>query len=837
MIGKAYENTTGRYNSYFLAKEKMKEVDIAHKATAKDDYHNVLKIHYSCPDSAFGKSQAAALEEVFKYASWSVRFHKRSKWADNCYILIGKVRHYQFNYKDGLETFKYVNSTSDNPRERHEALVRLMKLFIDFNEMDNVKYVIDFMDNEKNLTKKNHRDYLIAKASYYQIIEDYKKVHELLDTALPLCHRKHDKAKLRFVNGQVCELLKQEASETNTALNFDANSEAYDNYKTTIKASPPYELWFNARLNMMRVNKDSDLKDIEKARKYYKKMLADLKNADYKDRIYYDFASFERKHKEYTKAQDYYKKSATNASKNVRQKAYTYLALGEMYYDELEQYENAKLYYDSTIAILPVTHKGYAKIYRRQRILKDFVEHLTIVRREDSLQKLAKMDTLQLSQFLDNYIEKEEKRLNDEAKKIAKAAKEKARNAQSPFKNDFIANDPNGTAAVVPSGMPAGFNTGAQGAPFYFYSTTLAAQGKIEFQQKWGRRKLEDFWRISNKETDPYAQQENATVADTSKIKKDSLSKTAETTALQDDKEPEAIKVNKADLYATIPLSPEALKTSEEKLQGSLFKLGKIYNQHLNEPKNSIKTLYRLIDEFPENDNVPEAHYIIYLMSKGKDSTMMEKHKTILLEKYPNSLYAKLLLNPNYLVENKIRNKAIMNRYREAYGYYTSKNYKFADSLFVNIQTDYPNSEYDPKIELIRSIMKARSGKREDYRKELEVFVVKYPKGAHHDFAQSLIDKYDGEKPKSAIVIEEDSTENASPPTNIVPNKVDQTPPQEQQGVPEIDPNMPEGMPEDVRKMLEEKMRDRGRMPQTAPPTTPPPATQPEKNLEERKGF
>ena len=426
-IGKAYENTTGRYNSYYLANEKMKEVDLALKASAKDDYHNILKIHYSIPDSTFGKSQTAGLEHVFKYASWSVRFHKRSKWADNNYILIGKVRHYQYNYKDGLETFKYVNSTSTNPRERHEALICLMKMFTDFNEMDNVKYVIDFMDAETGLTKKNKRNYLVAKASYFQYLEDYNKVHQLLDTALPLCRRKHDKAKLAFINGQACEQLKQDAEERKKELDFDSDDVAFKSYKTTIKANPKYELWFNAKMNLMRVRKHSDLNDLTKARKYYKKMLADQKNTDYKDRIYYDFAKFERKQKEYGKAEEYYKKSAQNATANVRQKAYTYLALGEMYYEDLQRFESASLYYDSTIAILPRTHKNYGNIYRRQRILKEFVEHLRIVQLEDSLQRLAKMDTNQLSQFLDDYIVKEEKRQNDLAKKMAKNAKKNLR--------------------------------------------------------------------------------------------------------------------------------------------------------------------------------------------------------------------------------------------------------------------------------------------------------------------------------------------------------------------------------------------------------------------------
>ena len=387
----------------------------------------------------------------------------------------------------------------------------------------------------------------------------------------------------------------------------------------------------------------------------------------------------------------------------------------------------------------------------------------------------------------------------------------------------------------------------------------MALQGKIEFQQRWGRRKLEDFWRISNKESDPYDRSENNVAANdsSSKTKTDSTaaigSKTNVNNSKKEDEDLALIKINKADLYSKIPLTPEKLKLSNDKLEASIFKLGKIYNQNLNEPVNSIKSLERLIKDFPESDNVPEAHYMIYLIAKGRDSTLREMHKNILLEKYPESKFAKLLQNPNYLAENKIRNQEIMNRYRVAYGYYTVKNYKEADSLFVLIQKDYPNSEYEPKIELVRSIMKARSGKREDYRSELSAYVEKYKKGATHDYAQSLIDKYDGGKPKSARVIVDDTTSEDSTKLNPIdrPNQIelgkDQGMIQEKyRGNPS---EMPADMPEEVRKMMEEQMRNRRGRPENVPETTPtnpktdttktptaPPVDQ-KQMLEERKGF
>lgn len=823
-IGKAYENTTGRYNSYFLAKEKMKEVDVALKASIKDDYHRILSLHYPS-DSNFGKSQSAALEEVFKYSSWSVRFHKRSKWADNCYILIGKVRHYQFNYKDGLETFKYVNATSTSLPERHEALIQMMKFFTDFGEYDNVKYVVDFMDKEPYSTKKNKRDYLIAKAAYYQHYADYKKAHALLDTALPLCNRKQDRARLAFINGQICEYLKEESGETKTTLDFDADLEAAQNYRKTLNANPKYELWFNARINLMRVSKHSALKDIDKARKYYQGMLADLKNSEFKDRIYYEFARFERKQKEYKTAEEYYKNSVKNANSNQRQKAYSYLALGEMYYEDQQRFEDAKLYYDSTIAILPKDHKGYGKIFRRQRVLKEFVENLNTVKREDSLQRLAKMDTAQLSTFLNEYIAKEEKRLNEEAKQLAKLAKKNARNAAAnPFNDEFSMNNPNATNQP---GLPPGATNGQQGGTFYFYNQLLATQGKLEFQQKWGRRKLEDYWRISNKETETEDRITN-NPSDTSKTKNNLSTQVGvgeEQGAGEDELPP--IKINKQDLYKTIPSTEEKLKESHAKVQGSLFKLGKIYNQHLGEPENSIKVLERLISEYPINENVPEAHYIIYLISKGKDSTKMEHHKSVLLDKFPHTIYAKMILNPNYLAESKILNKQIMARYKVAYEAYMGRHYKDADSLFVQIQMDYPNNDFDQQIELVRAIMKARSGKREDYRMELQTYVDKYKTGQYHDHAKQLIDKYDAQHaPKTAEPATSDSTVSPNPDTSAPGTEHNQ--PSRDEG----------GVPDEIRKLHEERMRDRGRgslppspeeiqMQQRPPNSTPPQMTPP----------
>jgi len=194
---------------------------------------------------------------------------------------------------------------------------------------------------------------------------------------------------------------------------------------------------------------------------------------------------------------------------------------------------------------------------------------------------------------------------------------------------------------------------------------------------------------------------------------------------------------------------------------------------------------------------------MIYLISKGKDSSRMEVHKNILLEKYPHTIYAKMILNPNYLAESKLLNKQIMARYKVAYNAYLLKNYHEADSLFTLIQTDYPDSEFEPKIELVKTIIKARVGQKEDYRAGLQTYTEEYKSGAYHDYAQQLMDKYDGKKPKE---VPKDTLTKPVIPT--MPDKF----------APQSDPGNPANgdMPEEVRKMYEQQMqnRNRGRMPQ-----------------------
>jgi hypothetical protein len=148
---------------------------------------------------------------------------------------------------------------------------------------------------------------------------------------------------------------------------------------------------------------------------------------------------------------------------------------------------------------------------------------------------------------------------------------------------------------------------------------------------------------------------------------------------------------------------------------------------------------------------------------------------------------------------------------------YLDQNYKDADSLFNQIQTDYPDNDFDPQIDLVRALIKAREGKKEEYRGELQAYMDDYKTGKYHDYAQNLADKFDGKKPTPTLPQQDSS----SSPTSTLPilDNSQSSPKQAPNNAPQNNPTQTDddSIPPEIQKLLEEQMKNRGN--RGGPPT------------------
>ncbi len=680
-----WHNTNARYNSYFIAKEKVIEAENTLYEARKDNFNRVLKVYDPLEEGKVG-SVKTVLDEAYKKASLPIQYHKNSKWVDNCYILIGKTNFYQMEFEKAIIAFKYVNTISDDEQDKAEALVWLAR---SFTATDQVEFAMGVLNHIRKieLNKKNTELLALAECELYQKLDYQKPFAKNIKIAAENATNKRNKSRSHFIAGQVFQ-------------EMGMDDEAYYHYKKCLSTNPPYELEFYSKLNMAQVTSIGSNTEIKKVKKYFKKLLRDSKNEDYKDKIYYEMAKFELKQNNIMPAVGYLNESVKNTTTNQNQRAYSYLLLGKIHYEEMQKYRRAAAYYDSTMMFLTKDEPDYEAIKKRTNILKDFVTQLGIIEQEDSLQVLAKMDTTELIDLLNFNIKKEieeEKRLKqlEEEKKRKKEEAEAKKNAA----NNAL-NGPNA---------------------WYFYNAGSKAKGATEFLQKWGERALEDDWRRSNKEE--LLIDESETTENQQASADSTSNNTPEDAAAAEEQE---IKKRRDAIIKTIPFSEPQLVASNKKIEDALSKLGNIYHLKLEELESADKTYVELLERFPNHKKKIEVYYILFLINSEINPAKAEEYKNLILSRFPESLYAKLVLDPDYLTKNWQLNKQAELLYDKAYKMYEAGDYRASVAQCDEINVEYPENYIKDKIALLKILNSSKINGIVAYKGELEAYIKKY---------------------------------------------------------------------------------------------------------------
>lgn len=693
ILSKAYHNTTARYNAYFYAKQRMQEINEILKNSYDNDYSKVLKI-YPTIDSTIVNSYQDQIDDCIKKASIAIQRHKNSKWVDDSYIYIGMARHRSLDYVNSIETYKFVNTKSDDDDARHEALSRLIRTFVDYQEYDNATAVEDYLNKEK-LNKKNQKIFFLNKAHHYQIVNDPDKMVSNLVKAVPLLKKRDGKGRIYFIIGQVYQ-----------QLGFDA--EAFNYYKKCIASNPSYELDFYSRLNMAQVTELSSSNDVKDARKVLETLLKDSKNKDFKDRIYYEMAEFEFKQNNIEEAVILFQQSAKEADRNPRQRGLSFLRIGELNYDSLRSYEMAQAYYDSAVQSLPEDYDNLETIKSRADILDEFVKQLKTIELQDSLLALSYLDSTTLAERLNGIIENE--KLEEEKRKKREEAKKRARR----------------TTAIV-----SNQNSGIQFTGWYFDNAAAVAQGESEFERIWGNRQLEDNWRRSNKEVLDLEDAQNLNVSEdvnfSTAIDKDTLGLVDPIVGRYDE------------LYKGIPFDEVTRQEALDMIEDAFYNLGSIYKFDLEEDLNAALAFEQLISRFPQTEYYPEALYQLYLIYKSQDDPIHNQYKEQLLKNYPNTVYAKLIDNPNYREESTATNEKLKKEYEIAYKLFSDHYYDSANQAIDAALKKYDETAFTANLKLLKVMI---TGKTEDisvYQYQLGEFIKNNPDSEIIPFAEKLV--------------------------------------------------------------------------------------------------
>ncbi|CAN5912088.1 hypothetical protein BH11BAC7_BH11BAC7_03170 [soil metagenome] len=710
-VTRTYHNINSRYNGYFYARESMKDAQEKIDKSYIDDYSQLLPI-FRLPTTPETKGSFTDFEKAIKKATTCIEHHGITlkngaevagavKWIDDCYLVIAQAHYYKGEYITAMEIFDYMIQKYSAYPIKTDALLWKARTQIALGAYTQAESLLDVVSNDKTASKSV---IALTKATYadlYMQTGNYVNAIKYLEQAIALTTNKKVVARYTFILAQLYEKVGKE-------------KEAFVLFGKVADMHPAYNMFFNAKLNRARLS-GSNEKNRTLAKKDLQKMLTDPKNTEYKDQIYYTLAQLDQRSNNKAGATNNYKQSVAYSIGNNKQKALSYLALGDIYFAETD-YQNAQAYYDSTMNVLPKDYAGYNTISEKHKSLANLVRYLNIVSTEDSLQNIAQKygsDTATLYPYIDKLIV--QKQLEEKRKKD--------------LLEQQLATGTNSTANTGP-------NIGVGASAFYFYNASNVSFGLNEFTRKWGNRKNEDNWRRANKET-VLNEGENPEDVDTSSTTGGPKPKAG------------SQKNARAPYLKNLPLTPEMMAKSDERIADALYNLGTLYKEQMNNTKKSAEAYETLAKRFPNHKYALASHFQLWrLYKQTNEIAKSEEHKNYICNNFPTSEYCELINDPNALKGRENERTKINTYYAVTYDAYTKKDYVqvIARSNYADTTFDKDN-DHAAQFAYLRAVSLGKTQGNAVMESELIRIVANYPKDPMRQQAQALLDALHKVKP------------------------------------------------------------------------------------------
>lgn len=700
-VKRTYHDITAHYNGYFNAKYKIDQVESQNEKSYQDKYDDLISVFkLSKEEEAGGKASKGgnqSLDEAIKKASIVIQRHERSKWIDDCYLEIGRAYFYKKDYFTAAETFQFIAGKYRGKEVGNEAYIWLIKSYMMLRKYQQAESVINVALASETFPKK-HVPNLFACIAWYHIEKkNYPKAIEYLEKAAPIEKKKSNRARYIYLTAQLYEKIEEEGK-------------ASYKYQQVVKMNPPYDLLFNARINSARLVQASTAGTRKNLEKELTKMLEDVKNKEYRDQLYYSLGLIYERSNDEKKAINAYRMSAATSVSNLTQKGKSYLKLATIFYDD-EKYESAQIYYDSASTFLSKNHPDFELTNKRKISLGKLVENLKTINREDSLQRLSRMPEKDLLAHVEDVIKKEK------AEKIRKEEEEK-RQAELALSNMSRSNDLN---SRTPTGT-------TQGNTWYFYNQNALGSGANDFIKKFGRRSLEDNWRRANKES----------FASINSIANGEQELTEEVTGNAKNSD-EALKKK---YLANVPLSPAAFELSVDRMIKAYFNIGQFYREEIINTKESINAYLTCITRFPNNKLSAEIYFNLYrLNTQINNKPQADLYKGKLLNEYPNTLFAKVILDPSYISESKANDKAAQVFYDNLYESYLNNNYTVVTSAKGRIDSHYNTTSIAPRYYYLYALSENKLKGVDAFELCLNDLIKKYPSSEAASMARENLQK------------------------------------------------------------------------------------------------
>ncbi|MEO5947405.1 MAG: hypothetical protein ABIP79_11365 [Chitinophagaceae bacterium] len=713
------QNTVTHYNYYYNANTKLNEVLERAKEGFKDDYSELLPFYNYSLDATAGDS--IQLDSITYKSSSGIALHDlRNDWVDNLYLLWGASFYLQKKFDSAYLMFQFINyafapkekdgyyltigSARDGnsaysiaskeknsltkkifsePPSRNDAFIWQIRNFLAQDQFAEASSLILALKNDPVFPKRLHNDLSEVQAYWFYKQNRWDSAALYLTNALSNATTLQEKARWEYLAAQLFEL-----SE-----NYK-ESEKYYGKVSSHTTDPILDIY--ARLSTIRVNKDGGEQTIDKNVAKLIRMAKQSKYEDYRDIIYYMAAQMQLQGNNINEAMALLLTSTKYSNNGEEQRNKAFLQLADLSLAK-KDYRQAYNFYDS-LHLNDPTLKNVEEITAKKKSLGIIASNMEIIERQDSLQYIAAMSEDDRKDFVKKLVKQLRKQ---------QGLKDEPSSTGSPF--------------ITPT-IPSLFPTSSKGE-WYFYNTASRSRGQADFKARWGTRANMDNWRRS---------------AATGNIIANNIAGQDPNNRTSDGQQETELSFDA--LYDKLPLTPEAIKVSNDSIQEAMLELGKVYIQHIEDCNAGTSTLEELRTRFPAFAKMDEVLFnLFYCYNKNGDTAKAATLKKSLSQNYANSNYNKILttgINPNSGLPNPEATKT----YENIYDLFIEGNFAEAIAQKKKADSIYNKNFWTPQLLYIEAVYYAKQREDSAAKKVLTDLITQFGNSPLKEKAATLLD-------------------------------------------------------------------------------------------------
>lgn len=718
---RAYHNVTCHYNVFWNGKNSLYEGAYNLGQSVNTNYNQILRV-YNYGTLQEAQSLNSQMDRTIKKASIGIQRHSMYfggkeyvKWVKVSYLMMGVAHFYKQDYTSARRVFDYVSKEYTDDPIQYEGYLWLAKTYIETERFEKAEASINYLQSKKdddNFSKKVETELPFVIADFYLAQENYDAAYSYLERGLEVGNERDVITRVNFILGQI----NQTEGDLETATIY---------YNKVINRNPEYRMAFEAKMNLAQCY-DEGSGDSKNVNKVLHKMVKDYKNRDFLDQIYYALANVAIKDGDEELGIEYLAKSVSSSTIDNFQRTESSLKLADIYFEK-NKYQLAEAYYDTAVSFLPEEYPNYESIKNKATVLTEMVQLSSTIATQDSLLYLSALDTTALYSIIDRLI----------------------RQKQAEKEREERLNNQDLGVQFVDVGAKSR-NPNLQTGKWYFYNTAAMSYGYSEFIKKWGNRKLEDNWRLSDRRL----------VMESYDDEFDDDSDPNDSTAAASVSNPES-----RDFYlADIPFTDEQKQLANDQIMTSYKQLGFLYLEDLRDTTNALVTYLTFQEKYPDNPYRLESWYALYKIYDDRgEKEQSNFYRGLIMSNYPDSDYAKVISDPNYfmkLSENKYKALAT---YEKTYKAFTREQYFRVITYANNGIEEFPeDTALVPKFMYLRAISLGKVDVPDTLYASLNELLELYPNSSVAPMAESVLNMLNVDYGYGEPILNEDGSSDTT---------------------------------------------------------------------------